>query len=255
MPLRPEPLEGVGIDEKLGQSIDLDLTFVAENGRPVTLRQYFEKGRPVILNLVYYSCPMLCNLILNGQTAMLREIPWTPGEQFEVVTVSIDPTEQPDLAKSKKALYLESFERPAPGWHFLVDYDGNVKKLADQVGFRYKFDERQQQYAHAAAIMVLTPEGKISRYLYGIRFKARDVRLAITEASEGKFGSTVDKLLLLCFHYDAAARSYVVFAGNIMRIGGALVVLALAFMLYRLWRGERHRFAPPQVKEDLVTAK
>ncbi|HBY63817.1 MAG TPA: hypothetical protein DEH78_28665, partial [Solibacterales bacterium] len=118
LPPRPQPLEGVGIDEKLGQPVDLDLTFLNESGRPVTLRQYFAHGRPVILNLVYYSCPMLCNLVLNGQTAVLRELPWTPGEQFEVVTVSIDPTEQPELARAKKAVYLESYERPAPGWHF-----------------------------------------------------------------------------------------------------------------------------------------
>ena len=254
-PVRPAELEGVGIDEKLNQSVDLNLEFIAENGYPVKLADYFHKGRPVILNLVYYTCPMLCNLVLNGQTASLKAIPWTPGEEFEVVTVSIDPTEHFGMAREKKAVYLSNYGRPAPGWHFLVDKDQNVKKLADQVGFRYKFDPRQNQYAHAAAIMILTPEGKISRYLYGIKFSARDLRLALTEASEGKFGVT-DRLLLLCFHYDPQARSYVLFATNVMRGGGALVVLILGFVLWRLWRRERLAAHPEDAaKGNLVTVK
>lgn len=254
-PLRPAELEGVGIDEKLNQQVDLDLTFTAESGYPVKLGDYFRKGRPVILNLVYYTCPMLCNLVLNGQTTTLKAIPWTPGNEFEVVTVSIDPTEHFGMAREKKAVYLSNYDRPAPGWHFLTDKDGNVKKLADQVGFRYKFDPRQNQYAHAAAIMILTPDGKISRYLYGIKFSARDLRLALTEAAEGKFGIT-DRLLLLCFHYDAHARSYVLFATNVMRGGGALVVLIFGFVLWRLWRRERWPGHPAgAAKENLVTAK
>jgi protein SCO1/2 len=254
-PVRPLELEGVGIDEKLNQPVDLNLTFIAENGYPVRLGDYFHKGKPVILNLVYYSCPMLCNLVLNGQTTSLKAIPWTPGNEFDIVTVSIDPTEHFGLAQGKKAVYLSMYDRPAPGWHFLVDKDQNVKKLADQVGFRYKFDPRQSQYAHAAAIMVLTPEGKISRYLYGIKFGARDLRLALTEASEGKFGIT-DRLLLLCFHYDAQARSYVLFAQNVMRGGGALVVLIFGSVLWGLWRRERSAAHPEDAaKGNLVTAK
>ena len=254
-PVRPLELEGVGIDEKLNQPVDLNLTFIAENGYPVRLGDYFHKGKPVILNLVYYSCPMLCNLVLNGQTTSLKAIPWTPGNEFDIVTVSIDPTEHFGLAQGKKAVYLSMYDRPAPGWHFLVDKDQNVKKLADQVGFRYKFDPRQSQYAHAAAIMILTPEGKISRYLYGIKFGARDLRLALTEASEGKFGIT-DRLLLLCFHYDAQARSYVLFAQNVMRGGGALVVLILGSVLWGLWRRERLAAHPEDAaKGNLVTAK
>lgn len=254
-PVRPPELEGVGIDEKLNQPVDLDLTFIAESGYPVKLGDYFHKGRPVILNLVYYTCPMLCNLVLNGQTTSLKSIPWTPGDEFEVVTVSIDPTEHFGMAREKKAVYLSNYGRPAPGWHFLVDKDQNVKKLADQVGFRYKYDPRQGQYAHAAAIMILTPEGKISRYLYGIKFSARDLRLALTEASEGKFDVT-DRLLLLCFHYDPQARSYVLFATNVMRGGGALVVLIFGLVLWRLWRRERLAALPEDAaKESLVTVK
>lgn len=247
----PEELEGVGITEKLGDKIDLDLTFIAEDGYPVTLRKYFEQDRPVILNLVYYSCPMLCNLVLNGQTATLREIPWMPGKEFEVVTISIDPTETFALARKKKISYLENYERPAPGWHFLTDHEGNVKKLAEQVGFHYRFDGRQEQYAHSAAIMVLTPKGVVSRYLYGIKFKARDLRLALTEASEEKFGFSVDRFLLYCFHYDPQSRSYVPFARNIMRGGGLLTVLVLGIVLLRLWRRERLAVAT----QKLVTAK
>jgi protein SCO1/2 len=194
---------------------------------------------------------MLCNLVLNGQTNALREIPWTPGEQFEVVTISIDPTENFGLARGKKAVYLASYDRPAPGWHFLADYQGNVKKLAGQIGFHYRFDERQHQYAHSAAIMVLTPEGRISRYLYGVRYRARDLRLALTEASEGKFGLSVERLLLFCFHYDPQAKSYVPFAANFMRAGGALIVLIMGFVLFRLWRRERMMVST----QNLVSAK
>jgi len=235
----PAELEGVGIVEKIGQKIDLDLEFVAENGYPVRLKEYFHKGRPVILNLVYYSCPMLCNLLLNGQTEALREIPGQPGTDFEIVTISIDPTETFDLARQKRAAYVESYGRPAPGWHFLTDYRGNVKKLAEQVGFHYRYDEQSRQYAHAAAIMLLSPDGVVARYLYGVRFKARDLRLALAEAARGHGTFSVDRLLLFCYHYDPQARSYVLFATNFMRAGGALSVLVLGVVLYRLWRRER----------------
>jgi protein SCO1/2 len=246
----PRELQGVGIDEKLGQPVDLDLMFTAENGYQVPLRSFFQKGKPVLLNLVYYSCPMLCNLVLNGQTAALREVAWTPGNEFDVVTISIDPSENFDLANRKKAAYMANYERPTTGWHFLTDYNGNVKKLADQVGFRYRYDEVQKQYAHSATIMFLTPEGKVSRYLYGIKFKPRDVRLALTEASEGKLGITA-KLLMFCFHYDPESRSYVPFARNIMRAGGILIVLIMGLVLSRLWRTERLQSST----DHLVTAK
>ncbi len=236
-PLPPE-LRGVGVEERLGQSIDLGLTFTGEDGYPVPLRSFFHQDRPVLLNLVYYSCPMLCTLLLNGQTAALREIPWTPGNEFEVVTISIDPTETFNLAQRKRASYLETYGRPASGWHFLTDDHGNVKKLADQLGFRYRYDERQAQYAHPAVIMILTPEGKVSRYLYGIQFSPRDLRLALVEASESKFSLSTDRILLYCFHYDPQAHGYVLFATNLMRTGGVLTVLILGFVLVRLWRRE-----------------
>jgi protein SCO1 len=256
----PAQLNGVDIVEKLGNPVDLNLQFTAENGYQTPLSSFFHKDKPVILNLVYYSCPMLCNLVLNGQTQALREVAWTPGDEFEVVTISIDPTEMFNLAVKKKQMYLESYGRKTKGWHFLTDYQGNVKKLAEQIGFRYHYDERQQQFAHAAAIMFLTPEGKVSRYLYGIRFKPRDVRLALTEASESKLGVS-DRILMFCFHYDPVAQSYVLFARNLMRAGGVLIVLILGIAFWFLWRGERLRamkegLAADHVLEDhLVTAK
>jgi protein SCO1/2 len=243
----PQQLEGVGIDEKLGEKIDLDLTFIAENGYPVALREYFNKGRPVILNLVYYECPMLCTLVLNGQTQTLREIPWTPGEEYEIVTISIDPTENFAMARAKKELYLTNFERPAPGWHFLSDHQGHVKALAEQIGFGYRYDEAREQFAHAAAIMVLTADGAVSRYLYGIRYKTRDMRLALSEASNGKIGTISDRVLLFCFHYDSKERSYTLFATNVMRLGGGLVVLILGLFLLGLWRRERARLAADNI--------
>jgi len=239
----PYQLEGVGIDEHLGRPIDLNLTFIAESGYPVALRDYFHKGKPVILNLVYYTCPMLCNLVLNGETQVLREIPWTPGNEFEVVTISINPEESFDLARQKKAIYLSSYDRPAPGWHFMVDDHGNVKKLAEQVGFKYRYDERQQQFAHTAAIMVLTPEGRVARYLYGVRFKPLDLRFALAEASENRTTMTVEKVLLYCYHYDPQVGSYVLFATNFMRFGGILTVLFIGYFLLRMFRLERARSA------------
>lgn len=251
----PQELKDVQVTEHLGQAIDLDLTFVAEDGYPKPLRTYFRKGRPVILNLVYYTCPMLCNLVLNGQTAAMRELSWTPGMEYEVVTISIDPTENYGMARSKKAAYLESYEREAPGWHFLADHQGNVQKLARQVGFGYKLDEKSGQYAHAAVIFVLSPEGKVSRYLYGIKFRPFDLRLALTEAAEGRTGVT-DRLLLLCFHYDPRSRSYAPYAMNIMRGGGVLMVLVMGFVFFRLFRRERMRRREPSGHSgDMVTAK
>jgi protein SCO1/2 len=235
----PKQLEHAGVQEHLGRAVDLNLTFIAENGYPVRLGEFFKQGRPVILDLVYYSCPMLCNLVLNSQTSAMRQIPWNPGKEYEVVTVSIDPTETFELARQKKAAYLASYDRQTSGWHFLTDHQGNVKKLAEQVGFGYTYDEAARQYAHQAAIMILTPDGKVSRYLYGIDFRTRDLRLALTEASAGKFSLSVDRLLLFCFHYDPLARSYVPFAVNLMKAGGFLVMALLGFFLWRLWRRER----------------
>ncbi|MGA3186454.1 MAG: SCO family protein [Bryobacteraceae bacterium] len=240
--VRPAALEGIGIEEHLGRQIDLNLTFTAENGYPVALKDFFHTGKPVILDLIYYSCPNLCTLVLNGQTAAMRELlPWTPGKEYEVVTISIDPNESFDLARKKKAIYLSSFDHPAPGWHFLCDRDGNAKKLAETIGFKYRWDERTQQFAHAAGIMVLTPEGKMARYLYGATFHPRDLRFSLAEASENRTTMAVQKILLFCYHYDPKAGGYVLFATNIMRAGGILTVLLIGFFLRRMFVAERKK--------------
>ncbi len=239
--VRPPQLEGVGVDEHLGQPIDLNLEFIAETGYPVKLSEFFKKGKPVILDLIYYQCPMLCNLVLNGQTQVMKEIPWTPGNEYEVVTISIDPQERFDLSRKKKETYLATFGRLAPGWHFLVDKDGNAKKLAEQIGYHYRYDPSQEQYAHPASIFVLTGEGKISRYLYGTRFRPMDVRFALAEASENRTTMTKEKILLFCYQYDPEKHAYVMFATNFMKLGGAITVLAIGWFLWRMIRMERER--------------
>jgi len=254
--VKPAALEGVGIEEHLGRQIDLNLQFTAESGYPVALSEYFHKGRPVILDLIYYSCPNLCTLVLNGQTAAMREIlPWTPGNEYEVVTISIDPQESFDLARKKKAIYTSSFDHPAPGWHFLTDRDGNAKKLAELIGYKYRWDDRTQQFAHAAGIMVLTPEGKVARYLYGATFHPRDLRFALAEASENRTTMAVQKILLYCYHYDPQAGGYVLFATNVMRLGGVVTVLLIGFFLRRMYVAERNKSHGPKtggLKEGIV---
>jgi protein SCO1/2 len=253
--VRPPQLEGVGVDEHLGRAVDLNLQFIAENGYPVALKDYFKQGKPVILDLIYYSCPMLCNLVLNGQMQVMKEIPWTPGNEYEVVTISINPQESFDLSRKKKETYVGSFERAAPGWHFLCDKDGNAKKLAEQIGYHYRYDPTQEQFAHPAAIFILTPEGKISRYLYGARFRPMDVRFALAEASENRTSLTKEKLLLFCFQYDPAKHAYVLFATNIMKLGGALTIIIIAFFLWRMFRMERarsHRLQEGRLREGTV---
>jgi protein SCO1 len=238
----PQEFDGVGVEERLGTVLDSGLEFIAENGRPVPLVKYLNQGRPVILNFVYYSCPMLCSLVMNGLTSSIRELPWTPGNEYEIVTISIDPREMYPLAASKKQAQLLSFERPAPGWHFLSDYNDNAKKLAEQAGFHYRWDKDRQQYAHSASLILLTPDGKIARYLYGIKYKAFDLRMGLTEARDGKMRSTGEHLLLYCFQYDPNSKSYVMTARNIMRGGGALTVFILGASLMRFWRKERENF-------------
>jgi protein SCO1 len=241
-PLPPE-LEGVGVTEHLNAQIPLDLEFTDEDGRSVSLREYFQGRQPVILNLGYYRCPMLCSLITNGLLNGMRELNWTPGQEFRLVTVSIDPLETPVLAKLKKQNYIQDYGRPsaAAGWHFLTGKEPAVKALAETVGFGYRWNAERKEYAHPAVLFVCTPEGKISRYLYGVEFPTRTLRLSLVEASQGKIGSTLDRVILYCFHYDADARRYTLAAMNIMRAGGALTVLLLASVLIPLWIRDSRR--------------
>ncbi len=237
----PKELNGVDIVEHLGQKIPLNLTFTDDNGKQVILGDYFKDGKPVILNLVYYDCPMLCNLVLNGLTDGVKKLAWTPGQQFKMVTISFNPREDYHLAYAKKANYLNSLGKPGAdaGWSFLVGTEDQSKALADAIGFKYYWDEKQQQYAHAAATYILSGDGTISRYLYGIEYSEKDLRLALLEASEGKIGNSIDRLILYCYHYDPSAKGYVVFAANVMRLGGVLTVSLLAIFLLIMWRRER----------------
>ena len=237
----PAQLVGVGIEEHLGRAIDLDLTFNDENGQVVKLRDFFNKGRPVLLNLVYYNCPQLCTLILNRQVEIMKQMPWTPGNQYEIVSISIDPRETPEIASQKKASYLASYGKPAPGWHFLTDRDNNAKRLAELIGYHYRWDPRIQQYAHLAGIMILTPEGKVARYLYGINYRALDLRFGLAEAAENRSTITIERVLLFCYRYDPVENKYVLFATNFMKAGGVLTILILGGFLWRMFLAERRR--------------
>jgi protein SCO1 len=217
---RPGLLGKIGIDQKIGQQLPLDLTFRDEDGRDVKLGQFFGP-RPVVLALAYYDCPMLCTQVLNGMTGALKTLSFDAGKDFEVVVVSIDPKDNFRLAADKKASYLEHYGRPqtAGGWHFLTGTEANITPLAQAIGFRYAYDANIKQYAHGAAIYVATPKGVVARYLLGIDFAPRDLRLALVEASNNQLGSVTDKVLLLCYHYDPSAGKYGVAILNAVRVG------------------------------------
>lgn len=241
------PLAAADLLQQLGSSVTMDLSFRGERGEPVTLREA-AGGRPFILALVYYRCPMLCNLILGGLLETLTTLGPSAGEQFNVVTVSFDPREGPDLAAAKKAHYLRSYRRPAaePGWRFLTDASGSAERLCREAGFRISYDPTTGQYAHASAILVLTPEGRVSRYFPGVAYPARDLRLALVEASAGKIGTVSDRLLLICFRYDPASGKYTLAVWRGLRAAGAATVLGIALLIVRLSRrGPRAAPAPP----------
>ncbi len=239
--VRPSLLKEVGVDQKLNQSIPLDLAFRDEHGKPVQLGEYFGK-KPVILAMVYYNCPMLCTQVLNGLESGLKLIPMDIGKQFDVVTVSIDPLERPVLAEAKQALYTGLYGRPggAAGWHFLTGEEQQIRQLANAIGFRYAYDPDSKQFAHASAIMLLTPEGKISRYFYGIQFPSRDLRLGLVEASAGKIGSPVDQVLLFCYHYDPSTGKYGLLISRLIQAAGAATVLAIGALVLVLYRKEHY---------------
>jgi protein SCO1/2 len=236
----PPGLRDVGLDQKLNAQVPLDLRFRDETGRELPLSAYFGI-RPVILALVYYQCPMLCTQILNGMVISLRGMSLESGRDFEVVSVSIDPTETPELAARKKAEYVRRYSKSPLGWHFLTGTEPQIKQLAQAVGFRYAYDPKSKQFAHASAIMVLTPAGRLSRYFYGIEYPPRDLRLGLVEASENKIGTPVDQLLLYCYHYDPSTGKYSAIVMNIVRLAGALTLLIFVPILVWLWRRDLRR--------------
>ncbi len=235
-------LDRIDIVEHLGDTIPLDLHFTDENGRPVTLGKYFERDKPVVLILAYYTCPRLCNLVLNGTADAVKQMDWIPGKKFNMVTVSIDPTETDLIAKAKRDNYLQYIGKEGiteKSWHFLTGEGDQSRALADAIGFKYFFDEKRGEYAHTAAIYVITDEGVIARYLYGIKFDPSQLKLALLEASEGKIGNTVDRVILYCFHYDPESKGYVLFARNVMTLGGVVTLLGLSIVLGGLWFKEK----------------
>jgi protein SCO1 len=233
----PPALRNIGLDQKLNAQIPLNLTFRDEAGDELPLSTYFT-SRPVVLALVYYQCPMLCTQVLNGMVMSLRGMTLESGRDFEVVVVSIDPTETPQLAGLKKAEYLRRYAKGSAGWHFLTGAEPQIKELAQTVGFRYAYDPKTKQYAHASAIMVATPTGRLSRYFYGIEYAPRDLRLGLVEASEDKIGSPVDEVLLYCYHYDPNTGKYTAIVMNIVRLAGVLTLLILLPLLVWLWRAD-----------------
>jgi len=241
----PAMVRGVGIDQNLNAQIPLELTFRDDTGQTVRLGQYFRQ-KPVVLALVYYECPMLCDMVLNGLTHSMEQISLNLGTDFDVVTVSFNPHETWQLAASKKANYVEKYQRKGAvqGWHFLTGEEENIKKLADTAGFHYKWDPITKQYAHASGIMVLTPDGKISRYFYGIEYKPKDLRLGLVEASQDKIGNLADQVLLFCFHYDPMTGKYGLIIANVTRVLASASVLALGGMIFFFLRKERHANHP-----------
>lgn len=239
----PPRLPGpVSIQQKLNAQVPLDLMLRDERGQIVRLGNYF-RGKPVLLNFMYYRCPMLCSMVMEGISSALTELKFNVGDQFDVITVSIDPRDMPEQAAAKKEIYVKRYGRlgAVNGWHFLTAHESSIKRLTSDVGFQYAYDQQHDQFAHGTVLLVLTPQGRLSRYLYGFEYKPRDLRLALVEASAGKIGTATDQLLLLCYHYDAATGKYNRNAMNFVRAGGMATVVSLAAFIFVMIRRERHQ--------------
>ncbi|MBN1854131.1 MAG: SCO family protein [Pirellulales bacterium] len=240
----PSALKDVGVTEHLNAQIPMDLAFVDSDGKKeVSLKQFFESKKPMILTLNYSNCPMLCSLQLNGLFDALKAMPWDIGNQFGMITVSIDPLETPERARATKRKYLKGYGRAgsAQGYHCLTGPEKCIKELADSVGFHYTYSEETKQYAHAAVTMILTPDGHVSRYLYGVQYDPQTIRLSLLEAADGKIGSPMDQILLFCFHYDADKGRYGPAAFRLMQIGGGLTVLVLGCTIWIYRRREKSK--------------
>jgi len=240
--VRPPGLKNVGIEQNLNQPIPPDLMFQDDLGRSVRLGDLFGK-RPIILNLVYYNCPMLCGEVLSGLENSLRMMSFDVGKEFDVITVSFDPTETPEMAAKKKGDFLRRYKRAGAeqGWHFLVGPKISVDALTKAAGFQYQYDEKTKQFAHAAAILILTPQGKIAQYYYGIEFPPKDLRLGLVEAGAGKIGNVVDQLLLYCYHYDPEQGKYSATILRVLRLAGVATMLFIGtFIFVMIRRGPAH---------------
>jgi protein SCO1 len=243
-PLPQDLIRQVSFEQKLEAQVPLDLPFVDSTGQAVRLRDYLGQ-KPVILSLGYYECPMLCSLVRNGLFESLKALDFDVGKEFELVIVSIDPKETPEIAEMKRQSSLMEYgrSRNGEGWHFLVGQEDAIQTLAEAIGFHYAYDPKLDQYAHPSGIVILTPEGKVARYLYGIDYPARDLRLGLVEAADNKIGSPIDQLLLLCYHYDPASGEYTLLVMNIIRAAGVLTVVIVAGFVYFLLKREPNRSA------------
>ena len=241
----PPALKEVGIEQKLGANMPLDTELKDEDGRMVKLGSYFNTGRPVIIAFVYYECPMLCNQVLNGLTGSLKGISFDAGKDFDVVAISFDAREndKTDLAKNKKASYVERYGRPGAekGWHFLTGTQESIDKVTSAAGFSYKWDEKSNQFAHAAGVMIATPDGRLSRYFYGIDYSPKDVKFGLMESNENKVGNAAEQLLLYCYHYDPATGKYGLAILRVMRLGGILTLMGMGLMGFVFWRRNKRR--------------
>lgn len=239
----PRRLLGVDVKEHLAAPVPMNLGFTDESGKAVTLKDYFDGSVPVILTMNYSNCPMLCSLQLTALVEGLKKVQWSLGKEYRIVTVSYDPTETEELAHRTKARYLAQYARPGTeqGWHFLHGSENNVKAMAKALGISYSYNEARKEYVHPATVILSTPSGKIDRYLYGLEYPEKTLSLSLVESSEGKIGTTVDQLILFCFHYDANEGRYAPVARNIMRAGGGATVFLLAGFLTVLWRRDKKR--------------
>lgn len=243
-PDRPAPMDilnQIGVDQKLDEQVPLDLTFRDESGKTVRLGEYFGQ-KPVVLSLVYYECPMLCTMTLNGMLKTFRVLPFTIGKEFQVVTISFDPTEKPELAAKKKESYAREYGRDGAakeGWHFLTGDAESINKICQATGFRYTYDEKTKQYAHASAMMVLTPSGKLSRYFYGLEYVPKDLRLGLIEAADERIGSPADHVLLLCYEYDPKTGKYGFAVMTAVRIGAIATMAAIGTFMFVMFRRDR----------------
>ncbi len=241
----PADLKDIGIDQRLNQPVPLDLQFKDEAGNTVKLGDYFQDGRPVILNLVYYTCPMLCGEELIGEASALSMLKFTPGNEYEIVSVSFNPDETPQDAVAAKKTYIARINEhldhktDGSGWHFLTGEQPQIKQLADAVGFHYRRDPETKQFIHATGIMIVTPAGKIAQYYYGVEFSPKDIRLGLIEASRGNIGNVVDQVLLYCYHYDPKTGRYGAVITNMMRLAGAATMLVLGGFLIVMFRRDR----------------
>jgi protein SCO1 len=245
----PAKIVDVGVEEKLGDTIPLDLRFANSEGDSVSIGELIEEGKPILLNPLYYECPTLCGLVLDAVYNVVEELKWNPGEDYTIISFSVDPDETPHHADSTKTRIMQELNRPGAerGWHFLTGKEANVKALAGSVGFNYRYDEETDEYMHMASIMLISPEGVVTRYIYGLNMREFDLRNALYEAADGQIGSTLEKVILYCYTYDPSSQSYVPVAVNIMKLGGLATMLFLGIFFTILWRRYSGTLEPPKI--------